>query len=125
MIGLPTLADMSSDDLLTALLASDRITLAERTAFTDMRYKLRAGYCGGGLSRSQRDWAARRYTGLELEADEGALNLVSSGRVAKTSPTLETVKKILAHVPEQFRKPVRPPSPRGALEEAEEPDPTQ
>jgi hypothetical protein len=120
MIKLPTVADLSSEDLLTALLASDRITAGERVAFTDMHYKLRAGYCGGGLSRAQRDWAERRYTGLELDAEEGALNLVSSGRVAKTSPTLETVKKILAHVPEQFRKPIRPPTPRAkSAKEAE------
>jgi hypothetical protein len=112
MIKLPTVADLSSDDLLTALLGSDRITVGERTAFTDMRYKLRAGYFGGGLSHAQREWAERRYTGLELEADEASLNLVSSGKVKKTSPTLETVKTILKHVPEQFRKPVRPPTPK-------------
>jgi hypothetical protein len=109
MIKIPTVKDKDSESLLSALIDSKRLHNSEYNAFRDMRYKLRNGIGKGGLSPAQREWAERRYAQLDLDADEPSLNLVSSGAVKKDVSTATTIARVLAFVPDQFRKPERPP----------------
>lgn len=78
----------SDRDMLEALLEDpDRLGPNEENAFLDMLDRL----CRGqqiGLTPAQRDWVERRYKRLELDAEEGAQNWVSSGKVEKTNVVL-------------------------------------
>lgn len=69
--------------MLEALSASDRLTDYERDVFGDMLGRI----CRTPrpLSVAQRAWVEGRYLAYELDGDEPAENLVSSGKVAKSS----------------------------------------
>ncbi len=111
MISLPTVDQLDAMILLTRLVECDRLSDAEARAFRDMRYKL--GQHGRVLSKAQREWAETVYQRLELDAEQGAINVVSSGLVpgdpGGTQAVLDTV---LRGLPDKFRKPLRPPVPR-------------
>jgi hypothetical protein len=70
-------------EMLEALCASDRLNDYEREAFGGMLGRLR--HNAKKITESQREWVEARYLAYDLDADEPALNLVSSGKVAKTS----------------------------------------
>lgn len=75
--------------MLGEILEDDRLTEAEREAFSDMADRLRASpsRC---LSEKQKDWVERRYEELGLGAGTSK-NLVSSGKVPRprsTAPVL-------------------------------------
>jgi len=86
-------------EMLEALLVVDKLGDEEEDAFRDMLHRLRQGY-QKELTSAQRSWVKGRYLHFELDADEGALNLVSSGKVAKT-------KVVLPY--ESLPRPVKPP----------------
>lgn len=68
--------------MLEALLGNEKLTDEERTAFGDMRRKIRLGYATI-LTKPQKEWVERRYLALELDADEPSENLFSKGAVPK------------------------------------------
>lgn len=68
-------------DTLKALLASEALQPDEHRAFADMLRRL--DDFGGQLTLKQREWAEARFDELELDADEGARNLWSSGQVPR------------------------------------------
>ncbi len=109
MIKLPTVQTLDAIDLLDALVRCDRLREAEQAAFRDMAMKIRRGD-KQNLSREQREWAERRYTELELDADAPAVNAVSSGLVAgEPAGAPPVLERVLGAVPKQFQKPLRPP----------------
>lgn len=108
LLRIPKLNDLPSTDLLTALLASSGLTGRERNAFSDMLSRLQGGRIRR-LTADQRAWAERRYTDLDLQAEQ-SLNLASSGRVpVDFSQSPRVLESVLGSVPEEFRKPLRPP----------------
>lgn len=85
-------------EMLGALLElDDKLTELEQEAFPEMMKRVRSG---NSLSPAQRRWVEERYRHFELDADEPAENLVSSGRVAKTSVVLPY---------ELLTRPLKPP----------------
>jgi hypothetical protein len=109
MIKLATVQMLDALELLDALVRCDRLREAEQAAFRDMAAKIRRGD-KQNLSREQREWAERRYTDLELDADAPAVNAVSSGLVPGDPGGAPAVlKRVLERVPEKFQKPLRPP----------------
>lgn len=70
--------------MLAALLGSGRLTEQEERVFKHMQWQLER-HAHNRLSRAQRQWVENRYLAYELDADEPAENLVSSGQVPKTT----------------------------------------
>jgi hypothetical protein len=83
--------------IITALLADDRLTYAERDAFEGMSRRLERW---SNLTPPQRQWATDVYERLELDSDEAA-NLYSTGQAPKGKPVA---------TPEVLRRlPLKPP----------------
>jgi hypothetical protein len=98
-------AQMSDHTMLQALVSSEeRLGEGEGGRFADMLDKLGTGK-GRKLSSRQREYVAKRFTDLELDADV-ALNLHSNG---KAPAGYKKGPDPLANIPEQFRHPLRPP----------------
>lgn len=97
---------------LRRLVACDRTTEAEATAFADMLRKHDLGKLDG-FSRPQCDWIDRAYAERELDAEDGSLNLASLGVVPAG-----IAEPHLRHY-EQFRRPLKPPHVMAKLSEEE------
>lgn len=69
--------------MLEALCASDRLTDYERDVFVGMLGLI----CRTSkpLTRPQHEWVEGRYLAYDLDADEPAENLVSTGKVARST----------------------------------------
>lgn len=81
---------LGDEELLEALLAHDGLDADDRIAFAGMLERRRDAegryQHALGLTRPQRQWAEDRYQALELDAEEGAANLFSSGKVPRGIP---------------------------------------
>lgn len=95
--------EKSDIELLKRLITSDRLTNSQYGAFTGMLSKLLAGD-SKELTGAQRQWAEDIYEKLDLQAEEGAQNLISSGRYVPTEE--ERLKK---YGWETMPKPLKPP----------------
>jgi hypothetical protein len=88
--------------MLEALAANtDRLTSIEEEKFLNMLSALKHGH-KQELSPDQRRWAENTYLRLQLDAEEPSENLVSSGKVKKTSSTARYAFELQP-------KPLRPP----------------
>jgi hypothetical protein len=97
-------------DKLEALckLGPNKLSPQEHEAFSEMHERMQRG-TQRSLTSRQRQWVTSRYLHYELDADEPAENLVSSGKVPKTDLVLPY---------ELLHRPKKPP---GKEEPKEEP----
>lgn len=79
------MSDQRDEDLrkLRALLDSDKLTDREIEPFANMRYQLTLHEHYPGLTDKQRSWVEDVYRRLGLDAEEGAQNLWSGGKVPR------------------------------------------
>lgn len=71
---------MTDETMLRSLLRDERLGDDEREKFQDMldglpKFKK--------LSAKQHDWVRSRFEQLELDAEEGSMNLVSAGKIPR------------------------------------------
>jgi len=95
---------MTDKAMLTALLTSGRLTADEETVFRDMLDKLENGKKNAKLTNKQLQWAQSVFDKLDLSAEDGSANLISSGKYV---PSADERKKKYAW--ESARKPRKPP----------------
>lgn len=89
--------------MLTRLLASEDLPDHEREAFQGMLERM-GEWPDATLSPKQGSWARDVFERLELDVDEGAQNLWSSGKVPRGKP-VETPPVLL-------NRPLKPPTRR-------------
>jgi hypothetical protein len=87
--------------MLKALVDFDRLAEDEERAFGDMLDWLER-HPANRLSPAQRAWVEDRYRAYELDADEPAENLVSSGKVPNVTRTAKFGYELMP-------RPLRPP----------------
>ena len=95
---------MTDKSMLGALLASGKLSEEEEQAFRSMLERIDSGKRVGTLTPKQRQWAQAVYARLDLAAEEGSANLISSGKYV---PTAAEMKKKYSW--ETARKPRKPP----------------
>lgn len=95
--------DVSDIELLQRLLDSDLLAESESKAFNDMLGRLERGTFDG-LTGPQRKWAEDVYDKHDLQSQEGAKNLISSGKYVPTQAELEK-----RYSWELMPKPLKPP----------------
>jgi hypothetical protein len=95
--------NLSDTQLLGRLLECDTLEDEQRKAFGEMLGRLVSSN-RKQLTPAQRQWAERVYSQLELDAEEGAKNLVSSGAYTPTNAERSKVYDF-----ERMPKPLHPP----------------
>lgn len=95
--------DISDMELLRTLLNSGLLLESELKAFSAMLWRLEEGKFDS-LTARQREWTEDVYDKYDLQSQEGAKNLISSGKYVPTSE--ERVKK---YSWESMPKPLKPP----------------
>jgi len=89
--------------MLKALLDTERLNDVERAAFTDMLGWLE-DHEEARLTMKRREWVEGRFEALELDAETGSQNLVSSGAVPRG--------REVAMAPVLHNRPLSPPGRR-------------
>lgn len=95
---------LTDTQLLAKLLEDERLGEKEEKAFREMLDRLMRSKRNMPLTPSQRQWAEKVYARLELDAEEGAANLISSGQY---TPTKDELQKKYGF--ELMPKPLKPP----------------
>lgn len=97
------MAELTDQQILTALVDSEKLTDVQAEAFTTMLDTVSGGR---SLSRAQRQWAKDIHQQLGLEIP--VANLVSSGKVKVTQAERESLKQFLGGLgPKVLKPPVK------------------
>jgi hypothetical protein len=95
---------MTDKTILTALLTCGKLSEDEEAAFRNMLERLENNKKPTALTVKQRQWTQLVYDRLDLTAEEGSANLISSGKYV---PSAEEMQK--KYPWETARKPRKPP----------------